>query len=244
MPEDKLLTMIDISILDLVELEEVLYANKILTYNRDFYIRGAAHPVDEATFNSLQREYPNLCRIGRSFFPVAIFSLLKLIVDTYQLDNSNCSNIIKRDPAGIDGRNLLDNDLDSNDILIGALSKLNSGINETLVYSFKSNIEVQNDYIGDIFNKLTTIESVLNVLEVMAKKNIYHYLLKIKNGIVYDLELTKNGILLKELGDVLHLRYKNIIEINRKKMKEQFYQEIDEEEELLEKEMENDIEQY
>ncbi len=244
MPEDKLLTMIDISILDLVELEEVLYANKILTYNRDFYIRGAAHPVDEATFNSLQREYPNLCRIGRSFFPVAIFSLLKLIVDTYQLDNSNCSNIIKRDPAGIDGRNLLDNDLDSNDILIGALSKLNSGINETLVYSFKSNIEVQNDYIEDIFNKLTTIESVLNVLEVMAKKNIYHYLLKIKNGIVYDLELTKNGILLKELGDVLHLRYKNIIEINRKKMKEQFYQEIDEEEELLEKEMENDIEQY
>ncbi len=212
--------------------------------SRDFYIRGAAHPVDEATFNSLQREYPNLCRIGRSFFPVAIFSLLKLIVDTYQLDNSNCSNIIKRDPAGIDGRNLLDNDLDSNDILIGALSKLNSGINETLVYSFKSNIEVQNDYIGDIFNKLTTIESVLNVLEVMAKKNIYHYLLKIKNGIVYDLELTKNGILLKELGDVLHLRYKNIIEINRKKMKEQFYQEIDEEEELLEKEMENDIEQY
>ncbi len=244
MPEDKLLTMIDISILDLVELEEVLYANKILTYNRDFYIRGAAHPVDEATFNSLQREYPNLCRIGRSFFPVATFSLLKLIVDTYQLDNSNCSNIIKRDPAGIDGRNLLDNDLDSNDILIGALSKLNSGINETLVYSFKSNIEVQNDYIEDIFNKLTTIESVLNVLEVMAKKNIYHYLLKIKNGIVYDLELTKNGILLKELGDVLHLRYKNIIEINRKKMKEQFYQEIDEEEELLEKEMENDIEQY
>lgn len=244
MPEDKLLTMIDISILDLVELEEVLYANKILTYNRDFYIRGAAHPVDEATFNSLQREYPNLCRIGRSFFPLATFSLLKLIVDTYQLDNSNCSNIIKRDPAGIDGRNLLDNDLDSNDILIGALSKLNSGINETLVYSFKSNIEVQNDYIGDIFNKLTTIESVLNVLEVMAKKNIYHYLLKIKNGIVYDLELTKNGILLKELGDVLHLRYKNIIEINRKKMKEQFYQEIDEEEELLEKEMENDIEQY
>ena len=93
MPEDKLLTMIDISILDLVELEEVLYANKILTYNRDFYIRGAAHPVDEATFNSLQREYPNLCRIGRSFFPVATFSLLKLIVDTYQLDNSSCSNI-------------------------------------------------------------------------------------------------------------------------------------------------------
>lgn len=244
MPEDKLLTMIDISILDLIELEETLYKNGILTYSRDFYIRGAAHPVDEATFNSLQREYPNLCRIGRSFFPVAVFSLLKLIVDTYQLDNSNCSNIIKRDPAGIDGRNLLDNDLDSNDLLIGALSKLNSGINEALVYSFKSNVEVRNNYIEDVFNKLTIINDVLNVLEQMAIKNIYHYLLKIKHSIVYELELTKNGILLKELGDVLHLRYKNIIEINRKKMKEQFYQEIDKEEELLEKEIENDIEQY
>lgn len=230
--------IVDISIMDLISIEEELYANRILSYTNELFIRSAIHPVDSETFYGVQIEYPDLCRKGRNFFPTMAFALLHLILDSYQLDNSSCSTIIKRDPAGIDDKNLLDNDLDSNDLLIGALSKMNSGINEGLVYAFKNNAEIQNRTVEDIFHKLYIVDSVLKRLEILAIENIFPNLSKLKNGLVYHMELTKNGIFLKEKGDVIHLRYKNIIEINKKKIKEDFYNQLDKEEEQERRERE------
>lgn len=223
--------IIDIGMADLIELENQLYIHGIMSYSNELYIRSCIHPVDGETFYNLKDNYPTLCRIGRNFYPTKAFDLLQLVLNNYQFENSSCSSIIKRDPAGIDNNNLLDNDLDKNDLLISSLSKLGSGINEGFVYAFKNrNTRIPDEEVENIFHKLNVIDDILQKLEFLAKENIFPHLVKLKKGMLYKIELNKSGVFLKEMGDVIHLRYKNIIEINRIKTKESFYRQMDEEE--------------
>lgn len=231
--------IIDIDNYELKAIEEELYANHILTYNNKYYISNSDIDILEEDYFNLQRQLPENCfRIGRNFYPTHAFDLLKIVFYSIQLKRSEYDLYIIQDPAGIDCSNLLDSSLVSNGPLHSMVKKLDLGISESEIYVYllsskdELNLNVENGRM-----KQSTIDS-LNVLNKIYKRleaivetfiltNINLTKLE-KEGFIYALYSNKGLITLECLGNALEIRYKNIIKINREKLKKQEEGEINE----------------
>ena len=224
-------SIIDIDSHELKSIEEELYSNHILYYNSKYYISNSDVDIIEEDFYSLQKQMPANCfRVGRNFFPTHAFDLLKIIFYSYQLKKSEYDLYILKDPAGIDASNLLDESLVSNGVLHSMVSKLNLGISEGEVYVYL--LSTREDIENNINNKkmrkstvatLDILSSILKRLERLMELFILPIISmqKIEQGLIYALHFNKGLVTLECLGNVIEIRYKNIIKINRDKLKEQ-----------------------
>lgn len=224
-------SIIDIDNYELKSIEEELYINHILTFNNKYYISNSDVDILEEDYYRLKQQLPENCsRIGRNFFPTQAFELLKIIFYSYQLKKSEYDLYILKDPAGIDNSNLLDSSLVSDSILHSMVKKLGLGISEGEIYVYllskreEINKNIENGRMRqeniDVLDVLSGIQKRLErLIDTFIMPNIN--MQKLEKGFIYALYFNKGLITLECLGNVIEIRYKNIIKINREKLKEE-----------------------
>lgn len=225
-------SIVDIDIKELKDIEEELYSNRILTFDDKYYISNSDIDILEEDYYNLkgQNKLPADCfRIGRNFYPAKAFDLLKIVFYSIQLKKSEYDLYILRDPAGIDNTNLLDSSLVSDGILHSVVKKLDLGISEGEVYVYllteKQEVE-KNISTGKLRESTILTLRILDNIIKRLERLINTFILpninshKLEKGFIYGLYFNKGLIKLECLGNVIEIRYKNIIKINRNKLKE------------------------
>lgn len=225
-------SIIDVDNYELKSIEEELYINHILNYNNKYYISNSDIDILEDDYYRLKdlNKLPEHCfRIGRNFYPIYAFELLKIVFYSIQLKKSEQDLYIIRDPAGIDNSNLLDESLVSNGTLHSMVKKLDLGISEGEIYAYllSPREEIEKNISNGLMrqstiDKLDILNGILKRLERMIDTAIMPSVNmdKLSSGYIYALYYSKGLTKLECLGNVLEIRYKNIIKINRNKLKD------------------------
>lgn len=217
-------TLVDINNGELSQIEEILYANHILQYNNKFYIVNSDIEIDEEEFNTFSAQFPNHCRIGRNYYPIQAFEILKTVFYSLQLEISDYDLYILRDPSGIDNENLLDECLVSGSPLHSVVKKLDLGISEEEIYVFQYSTPKKLEEIiaGHSFRRKTAdilyiLDNIIKIFKKTIKFMIMPYInmQSLKKGTIYHLYYDKGLVKLINMGNILEIRYNNIIKISK-----------------------------